>query len=157
LTRIQTAAAHCEDVIEHATGRSIGRHAGGGFERMGNLHRKLAAIGMRSTQPKYDAFLGFVYDWQTLISDGIALLAGVVVYAQLVVQRKQLAEDRRKQLELSKRRERAARIRIPHVLAELMEFVEDGFYSMGWKYAELHQAPYAACRDVDVGSGDYRR
>lgn len=87
----------------------------------------LKTIGMCSTQPKYDGFWGYVYDWQTLISGAVALLAGAVVYAQLVVQRKQLAEERRKQLELSKRQERAARIRIPHALAELMEFVENGF------------------------------
>lgn len=91
----------------------------------------LKAIGIWSTQPKYEGFWGFVYDWQTLISGGVALLAGVVVYAQLVVQRKQLAEERRKHLDVLKRQERAARIRIPHALAELMEFVENGFIAWG--------------------------
>jgi len=88
----------------------------------------LKTIGNWSNQPKYEGFWGFVYDWQTLISGGVALLAGLVVYAQLRIQRQQLDEERRKYNDLLKRQERAARIRIPHALAELMVFVEEGFY-----------------------------
>ncbi|MDI7865338.1 hypothetical protein MRS76_25980 [Rhizobiaceae bacterium n13] len=86
----------------------------------------LKAIGSISSQPKYQGVVGFLYEWQTLVSGSIALTAGALVYGQLRVQRQQLENDRLKHRDLLKRQERAARIRIPHALAELSEFVEEG-------------------------------
>jgi hypothetical protein len=76
---------------------------------------------------KYPGLVGLAYDWQTLISGFLALLAGGIVYYQTRVQKKQFEEERRDREVSERRRERAARIRIPHALADLSKFVEEGF------------------------------
>lgn len=97
----------------------------------------LRTVGEWSSQPKYEGMIGVIYDWQTLISGILALIAGGAVYAQLRLQRMQLEDDRKKHSDQMKRQERAARIKIPHALANLTDFIEKAYAS--WLLGELRK------------------
>lgn len=85
------------------------------------------AIAKWNDVPKYTGLLGILYDWQTLISGVLAIVAGAAVWWQVRLQRAQINEERSKHIDQIQRRERSARIRIPHALSKLSQFFDDGY------------------------------
>lgn len=84
-------------------------------------------LNVWSDAPKYTGIIGILYDWQTLISGLLAIVAGAAVWWQVRLQRTQINDERDKHIDLMQRRERSARMRIPHALSKLSQFFEDGY------------------------------
>ena len=97
---------------------------------MEDIHLWIEVLGMIAKwnqRPGYEGFWGFLYDWQTLISGVFALAAGAFVWLQVLQQGHQIQTEKEKHADLMKRRERAARIRIPHALSKLSAFYEHSY------------------------------
>ncbi|MER8589495.1 hypothetical protein NKH19_30580 [Mesorhizobium sp. M1338] len=87
-------------------------------------------------EPKYDSWLLVLYDWQTLITGLLAVVAAVVGGGLLVVQirdqRRQFQEERRQQI-------KATLIQIPHALTEMNSYLV-GCYD-AWKRKTPDERP----------------
>ncbi|MCC5780762.1 hypothetical protein H7H48_16995 [Nitratireductor sp. B36] len=92
------------------------------LEIIGALHVQIGKIagtlGELLVGPeKQNAIIAFLHEWQTLIAGGLALIGASFVYRQL------LDERRRHRLE-RERRTKAARIRTPHALQEIHNYLD---------------------------------
>lgn len=106
--------------------------------------RGMNTIAQWNDVPKYSGLLGILYDWQTLISGVLAIVAGAAVWWQVRLQRKQINDERNKHLDQMQRRERSARIRIPHALSKLSQFFEDSYKAFEYQSLDGLSLPQGA-------------
>jgi len=91
-----------------------------------------------------DWFPAFLYDWQTLISGGAAVLAAIatVIYVrrQIGLQQKQIELQRDQYQQESRQKVKAALIRVPHALVEIQKYLEGCFQA--WESEKLEDRPH---------------
>lgn len=94
----------------------------------------LGVLGKWANEPQYEGVLGVLYDWQTTIAACVAFATGGLLVNQIRLQRialdlqsEALKTEREKHADYMRRRELASRIRIPHSLNQISDFLDEAY------------------------------
>lgn len=103
----------------------------------------------------------FLYDWQTLISGGLAVLAaiGTVIYVrqQIVLQQDQIDLQRDQYQQESRQKVKAALIRVPHALVEIHFYLVGCYEAWKAKKPDERPKPQAAVQRPRCDQGSYAK